>query len=160
MDFRSLIPFREYEKGEWSPFKELDRMRHSVLKDLEYDLFGGFPRRSMEWVTPRVDVSETDEAFIVSAELPGLDENDVEVELANQRLTIKGEKKIDREEKGKDYHRIERASGSFQRSIDVPYEASIDKVDATFKKGVLTISIPKPKQEKVKVKKITVKSGD
>ncbi len=135
-------------------------MRHSLLKDLECDLLGGFPRFSMEWARPRMDVSETDDTFTVTAELPGLDEKDIEVALANQRLTIKGKKKLDREEKGRDYHRIERASGSFQRSIYVPFEASSDKVDATFKKGVLTINIPKPKQEKVNVKKITVKKGD
>ena len=95
-------------------------------------------------MAPRVDVSETDTELKIEAELPGIDEKDVEVVLSDGRLTIKGEKKQEKEEKKKDYHMVERSYGSFARSIVLPFEADPDKVKATFAKGVLTVTVPKP----------------
>jgi HSP20 family protein len=95
----------------------------------------------------------------VTAELPGLDEKDVEVVLRDDLLTIKGEKKSEREEKKKDYHLVERSFGSFSRTIHLPFEAASDAVKASFTKGVLKITINKPTEIKDKTVKIPVKSA-
>jgi HSP20 family protein len=110
-------------------------------------------------LAPTIDVSETDDAIEVSAELPGIDERDVNVEVADNMLTIKGEKKVEKEEKEKDYHLMERSYGSFQRTVPLPYEIDADRIAAKFTKGVLTVTMPKPPQAKEKVKKVTVMNG-
>lgn len=110
-------------------------------------------------LSPAIDVSETDDTIEVSAELPGIEEKDVDVEVADNVLTIKGEKKSEKEEKEKDYHLIERSYGAFQRTVPLPYDIDPDKVTAKFTKGVLTVTMPKPAQAKEKVKKIKVVNG-
>lgn len=108
-------------------------------------------------VAARLDVAETDDALIVTAELPGMDEKNVDVTLSGDMLTIKGEKQEAREEKKKDYHLRERSWGAFERRIDVPFHAEPDKVQASFKKGVLTVTVPKPAEAKTQTKKIAIK---
>ena len=108
---------------------------------------------------PTVDVSETDKAYEITAELPGMDEKNVEVKLANGLLTIKGEKQDEKEEKKKDYHMRERSYGSFERSFQVPDGVDADKIEANFKKGVLTVILPKSAEAQKAEKKITVKSA-
>jgi HSP20 family protein len=130
------------------------------------DFFGGFSlspwapleRGVPQVFTPRVDVSETDTEIKVSAELPGMEEKDIDVSLTRDTLTIKGEKKEESEEKGKDYYRMERSYGSFTRSIPLPVEVNTDKVEATFKKGVLDITLPKTAKAIGETKKVAVKS--
>ena len=107
---------------------------------------------------PRLDVSETDNELEISAELPGLDEKDIDVSLTKNVLTIMGEKKMEKEEKKKDFYRRERSYGYFKRNIPLPMDVDTDKVDATFKKGVLTIRLPKTGEAKKEVRKIAVKS--
>jgi HSP20 family protein len=109
-------------------------------------------------LAPRIDVSESDSEIEIKADLPGVEEKDVEVTLSGDVLTIKGEKKQEREEKKKDYHLVERSYGSFQRTLRVPFEVDPAKVKASFDKGVLTVSLPKPPQVKEQVKKIAVQS--
>ncbi len=92
---------------------------------------------------PHIDVSENEKALIVSAELPGLEEKDVEVSLANNLLTISGEKKQEKEEKDENYYRAERTYGSFSRSVAIPCPIETDKAEAVFKNGVLTVTLPK-----------------
>ena len=108
---------------------------------------------------PTVDISETDKAYEITAELPGMDEKNVEVKLANGLLTIKGEKQDEKEEKKKDYHMRERSYGSFERSFQVPDGVNADKIEANFKKGVLTVILPKSAEAQKAEKKITVKSA-
>jgi HSP20 family protein len=112
-----------------------------------------------EWAAfdPRVDVVETDQEVKVTAELPGLDAEDVDVTVSHNVLTLKGEKKDEHEEEGEGYYRSERSYGSFQRSIALPGTAETDQAEATFDKGVLTITFPKAAVETDK-KQITVKS--
>jgi HSP20 family protein len=105
----------------------------------------------------KVVVSETGEALTVAMELPGLDEKQVDVTLDRDMLVINGEKKEEREDKQKDYHLKERSWGSFERRIGVPFRADADKVQANFKNGVLTITVPKPAEAKAQVRKIEVK---
>jgi len=94
-------------------------------------------------VMPSIDVRETETEFVVEAELPGMDEKDVSVTLNNGILTLKGEKKSEREEKKDDYHLTERSYGSFQRSFQVADTVDADKVKAAFEKGVLKVTLPK-----------------
>jgi len=106
--------------------------------------------------TPAFDVSETENALIVRAEIPGMDKKDIDIHLTDGLLTIKGEKRHEREDKEKNYHRIERSYGAFSRTMRLPFDVEIDKVDATYKDGVLKVTLPK--SERARVKKIEVKS--
>ena len=119
-----------------------------------------FGRGEQGWAaTPKVDVTETDKAYEIGAELPGMDEKNIEVKVANGVLTIQGEKQEEKEEKNKDYHLRERSFGSFQRSFQVPDDVDIDKIQCSFKKGLLTVTLPKTAQAQKAAKKIEVKAG-
>jgi HSP20 family protein len=109
--------------------------------------------------SPRVDVSETDNDIRVTAELPGLDEKDIEVSVTRDALTIRGEKKEEKETRKEGYFHTERYFGSFTRTVPLPREVVTDKAEATFKKGVLTISLPKTEQVKSETRKVQVKAG-
>jgi len=158
MDFKSLMPFGRRELAE-DPFtairREMDRMFEEMTKSFSLVR----PAFGMGLLAPRVDMRETDTAVEVQAELPGVTEKDVEVQLADGVLTIKGEKKQEREEKEKGYYLMERAYGSFLRQIPIPVEVEEDKVEAKFDKGVLTIILPKKPSAEAKAKKIEIKSG-
>lgn len=100
--------------------------------------------RDLNWAsTPAVDIVEKDKAYEVTAELPGMDEKNIEVKVANGTLCIKGEKEEDKEDKRKDYHLSERRYGSFERRFQIPEGVDADKIEAKFSKGVLTVSLPK-----------------
>ena len=128
--------------------------------------FEDFSRRSplaglgSDVLAPRIDIAESKDAIDLTAELPGVDEKDVDVTLADGVLTIRGEKKAERDEKDKDknWHVVERSYGSFSRTISLPFDPDSAKVEAKFEKGVLHIHLPKPaevakKQQKIEVKK-------
>ena len=103
---------------------------------------------------PAVDIQETDEAYVVSAELPGLKKDDVEVTLENNLLTLSGHREFEGKTEENNYHRIERSYGSFSRSFTVPHEVDADNVNASFQAGVLTVSVPTPAP--AQTKKITI----
>ena len=107
-------------------------------------------------IMPKVDVSETEEGYEIQAELPGLDEKDVGITVSDGVLTIKGEKKAEREEKKKDYHLTERSYGMVQRSFELPDSVDADKISAKYAKGVLSVSLPKSKESKSKERKIAI----
>lgn len=160
---RSLLPFSfgntTPARGQQDdPFSTLHRQIDRLFED-----FGRWP--SLEAfgsaaTTPRINVSETDQAIEVEAELPGLDEKDVEVVLNEDVLTIKGEKKAEREEKKKDFHVMERSYGSFSRSIRLPYDIDPNAINAQFNKGLLKVTLPKPAEVKQKTVKIPIKNGN
>jgi HSP20 family protein len=106
--------------------------------------------------SPAVDIVENDDDIVVKAEIPGMEQKDLDVNLSGDVLTIKGEKKAEHEEKGDNFHRIERSYGSFSRSIALPCEVQEDKVEATYKHGVLSLKLPKTETCKKKSVKITV----
>ena len=141
--------FDDFDGGMWrSPFR-----RHFF--DIE-------PLRRAEaafGAVPAVDVTETDKAYEITAELAGMDEKNVEVRLANGVLTIKGEKQDEKEEKKKDYYVRERSFGSFERTFQVPDGVDADKIEANFKKGVLTVTLPKSTEAQKSEKKIAVKAA-
>ena len=142
----------------WRPFgalgstrKELDSFWNRFFR--ETPATGAFTE---EWL-PSVDISETNKNFIVKAELPGLDAKDVSVSLSGDLLIIKGEKKREEEEKDEHHHYVERYSGSFQRSFQLPTSVKGDNVEATFDKGVLKVTIPKAEEAEKKEIEIKVK---
>jgi HSP20 family protein len=141
--------FEDFDRGVWrSPF------RGSIL-DIE-----PLWKRELAWSgAPAVDIVEKDTAYEVTAELPGLDEKNIEVKLINGGLTIKGEKQEEKEEKKKDYYLHERHFGSFERCFRVPDGVDADKIEASFKKGVLTVTLPKKPEALKPEKKITVKAA-
>ena len=108
---------------------------------------------------PAVDIEEKDSTYEITAELPGMEEKDVEVTLSNGGLLIKGEKKAEKEEKKKNYYLSERSYGSFERYFGLPEDVDADKIAAGFKNGVLTVTLPKLAQVKTVEKKIAIKSN-
>jgi len=109
------------------------------------------------WV-PAMDLVETDDSFVLKADLPGLDENDVKIEVEDGVLTVSGERKAEHEEKREGYYRVERAFGSFGRALTLPDGVDPEAVSANFDKGVLAIRIPKPEDRKPR--KVAIKVGD
>ena len=103
-----------------------------------------------------VDISDTDNEIRLTAELPGVNREDLEVSVSNDRLTIRGEKKKQQEKSDQDYYRLERYYGSFQRNIPLPYEVDSDQVDASFKDGILAVVLRKTKAEQEKIKRIQI----
>ncbi len=147
---------------EWAPFESLRREIDRLFDDwrLPSRVLGfEVPRvsRAVWQVAPMMDVMEKEDAYEITAELPGLDEKDVEIKLSNHTLTIKGEKTEQKEDKQTDYHLSERRYGSFQRSFRVPDGVDADKIDANFTTGVLTVKLPKTAEAKAE-KKIAVKA--
>ena len=141
--------FDDFEWGSWrSPFRR-------ALFDVE-----PFLRGEVTWgKVPAIDVAETATTYEVTAELPGLDEKNIEVKFSDGTLTIRGEKKEEKEEKKKDYYLSERHYGSFQRSFSVPEDVDAEKIEATFKNGVLAVTLPKTGEAQKNVKKIEVKKA-
>jgi HSP20 family protein len=163
MSFRELTPFR---RSPLAPRGESDNV-FSWRRDLDRvfdDMFKNFGQLPSVWgsgaAAPSIDVKEGKDGIEVTAELPGVDEKDVEVELVDDLLTIRGEKKAERneEDKEKGYHVQERSYGSFQRSIRLPFRAESDKVTAEFKKGILKISCPRPAGATATGRKIDIKA--
>ena len=124
-----------------------------------FDIEPAWRTQSVMSAMPAVDVTETDKAYEINAELPSMDEKNIEVKVADDVLTIKGEKREEKEEKNKDYYLSERSFGSFQRSFQVPNGVDTDKIEASFKNGVLTVTLPKSTEAQKAEKKITVKAA-
>ena len=144
---------------QWRPFREVTRLRNEM--DRLWDEYFGPGRRAFQpmeetWL-PAVDVAETGDKVTVKAEIPGMEAKDIEISMVGDTLTIKGEKKAEREEKDENYHMVERSYGSFSRAMKLPAAVAADKVEATYKNGVLTVVLPK--KEEVKPKAIEIKAG-
>ena len=116
--------------------------------------FAGFPSREL---MPSMDLSETDKEIEITAELPGLEEKDIQLNVADNVLTVRGEKKNEREETKKDYHLVERSYGSFTRSVQLPDGVNADNIKAVMSKGVLKVTVPKPAP--AQTKKIDIKAA-
>ena len=160
MSIRSLLPIRRdgnAARFEPHPFATLQR----EIDRLFDDFTRGFPSFGVATtdLAPTMDVSETDKEIEITAELPGLEEKDVQVNVADNVLTIRGEKKAEKEEKDKNYHFSERSYGSFQRAFELPASVDRNKIAADFSKGVLTLTLPKTAEAQTQAKKIEVKSS-
>jgi HSP20 family protein len=162
MSLRELIPFTKksvpVKRDLENPFSllrhDMDTLFNDFFRGVEMEPF--FGRHDARFI-PNVDITESEKEIRVSAELPGMNEKDIDITLNHDSLTIKGEKKEEKEDKGKDYYRMERTYGTFCRTIPVPVEIETDKVNAHYRKGILTITIPKSAKALEEKKKITVK---
>jgi HSP20 family protein len=153
---------------DWQPFEALRNQVDRMFQDfqtgfLQAPLFRPFSDLESFWrrdlgfnVTPAMDIVEKDGAFEVTAELPGLDAKNIDVQLANGMLTIKGEKQEEKEEKTKGRYVSERRYGSFQRTLQVPAGVDADKIEASYKSGVLTVTLPKSPEAQKQQKSIPV----
>lgn len=152
MRIRELVPWRSRERDQLSrknssdPFTtlqlEMSRLFDTFLNGFDVGPFGKSGIGELSGM-PKIDVSETNDAVHVTAELPGMKEEDVEVTLSDGSLVIQGEKRAESEQKDKNYHRVERSYGTFRRSIPLPADVDEKQVDASFQHGVLTIVLPK-----------------
>jgi len=170
----SRMPVRNEGKGpdrpaEWRPFESLRREVDRLFEDFQVGSWrspfaGGLFDIPPIWrgetgKAPAVDVVDTDKAYEITAELPGMNESDIDVKFSDGTLTIKGEKRDEKEEKKKGYYLSERRYGSFQRSFGVPDGVDVDKIEANFKNGVLTVTLPKTPQAQTSEKKISIKKA-
>jgi HSP20 family protein len=156
MELKSFLPTVFSGKPERDPFRALQRQIDQVFSDFGRDV------PSVGWLSNgnlnlAVDVAETDKSIEVTTEIPGVEEKDIAVTLSGDVLTIKAEKKTEKEEKGKDYHRSERSYGMFERSMELPFKAESSKVEAKYDKGVLRVTIAKPAEVQTLTQKIPVK---
>lgn len=157
---QTLRPFESLRREVDRLFDEFDGgFWRSPFRSRFFDLAPFRRAEATTAATPAVDVSETEKAYEITAEMPGMDEKNVEVKVANGVLTIKGEKQEDREEKKKDYYMRERSFGSFERNFQVPEGVEIDKIEANFKNGLLSVTLPKSASAQKAEKKITVKTS-
>jgi len=168
VDFKALVPWRDKSQTPapredyHDPFltfrREVDRMFD--------DFFSGFGRRAIgapfgSWgaPTPSMDLTENDKEIVVTAEMPGLDQEDFEVTVSGDLLTLKGEKKAEHEHRNGDAYYMERRFGSFSRSVRLPFEVKDEKVDARYEKGLLTIRLPKPADMQHQARRIEVRTA-
>jgi HSP20 family protein len=173
-DIEPKAPAKTEEKAEraalpaaWRPFESLRHEIDRLFEDFDRG-FWRFPsprlfdiepfwRRGV--TAPAVDIVEREKDYQITAELPGMEEKDIELKVADDVMTIKGEKKEEREEKKKEYHLTERRYGAFRRSFSLPAGVDADKIEASFKKGVLTVTMPK-KPEAIKAeRKVEIKAS-
>lgn len=156
--------------AEWRPFEGLRREVDRLFEDFQLGAWRSpFGRNAFDiqpfwrgdlWSrTPAVDFVDKENAYELSAELPGMDENSIDVKFSDGTLTIKGEKRDEREEKKKNFYLAERRYGSFQRSFSIPDGVDAARIEATFKNGVLTVTLPKTLQARKNEKRIPVKQA-
>jgi HSP20 family protein len=151
--------------AEWRPFDGLRNQVDRLFRDFEtgflqtpfYRDIDNFLHRDLGFaVTPAIDIVEKDNAYKVTAELPGLDAKNIDLQLADGVLTIKGEKTEEKEEKTKDRYVSERRYGSFRRSLQVPTSVDADKIEASYKSGILTVTLPKSGEAQKQQKTIPI----
>jgi HSP20 family protein len=146
-----------------APLQSLHREIDKVFNDFSRNFgFPGLTPANGEpgaFFSPSMDVIENDKALEVTTELPGVSEQDIDVTIVDNVLTIRGEKKAEKKEEKDDYRMVERSYGSFKRSLRLPFEVAADKIDAQFKDGILKVVLPKPPEAEAKTQKVVIKSA-
>lgn len=136
----------------WDPFREMDALQETMTRLLEDTL--PTPPKEEELNSaifyPAVDIHEGDKAIAIKAELPGIKKDDVHIDVHDGVITLKGERKFEKEDNKENYHRIERSYGSFFRSFTLPSTVDVEKINATYKDGILEVTIPKTEEAKPK----------
>ena len=155
----TLVRWDPFKTG-WNPLKDRDELESRLATIFGHRASTGNGSKEAltvaEW-SPLVDITEDEKGYLIKAELPDMKKEDVRLTVENDVLAISGERKFEKEEKGRKYHRIERAYGSFVRSFSLPEDADGSKVTADFKDGMLQVHLPK--SEKAKPKAIEIKVG-
>ena len=165
MTLNELLPLRyrrEVRQNDLSsPFSALHRQMNRLFDDFFGDLVlqPGEGRVFQTAFLPRINVKDTGQEIEISAELPGMEQKDVELVLEDSILTLRGEKKMQQEEKKENYYHLESGYGTFQRSVALPAEVDESKAEAHFKNGILTVRVPKTEPERAKKQKIEIKNG-
>jgi HSP20 family protein len=164
----SELPVRRDREGVYgnlgSLHEEVDRLFDEAFRSFGLpSLFRGSPAGAPSspgaMLRPSVDISATKKEYALSVEVPGIEEKDIQIELSGTTLTIRGEKRQEQEEKERDFYRIERSYGSFQRVLSLPDDADSDGIKAKFKNGVLTIRLPRKSEHQKDAKLISVEKG-
>lgn len=174
-DIETKVPAKTEEKAAdraatpavWRPFESLRREIDRLFDDFDRapwrlptrSLFDVEPFWRRGITAPAIDMAEREKDYLLTAELPGMEEKDIELKVTNDVLTIKGEKKEEKDEKKQDYHLSERRYGAFQRAFSLPDGVDVDKIEASFKKGVLTVTLPKKPEAIKPERKVEVKAG-
>jgi HSP20 family protein len=183
MDIKKLAPwnwFKKEQEGNILPIRrqdtqtkyadpftqirqEIDKVFDSAFKGLGFPSIGSgrelSPIAQTDWLKPTLDIGASDKEYTVSVELPGVNEKEIQIELVNDTLKIKGEKKQQKEEKERNYYRMERSYGSFQRTLSLPEDADQDDIKAVYKNGVMNITIPRKAALKTEAKQIEIKTS-
>ena len=141
----------------WDPFREMEDVFGRYARALSWPRIGNQEGMTTGDWAPRVDIAETDKEFTIKAEIPDVKKEDVKVAVDNGVLTIRGERKQEKEEKDKKFHRVERFYGSFTRSFTLPDNVDESKIEAVFKDGMLNLQIPKTKEGRPKALEVKVK---
>jgi len=167
MDIKNLVPSiwrrsdRALRQTEENPFyglqREMNRAFDDFFNGFSLSPFGAAEGRFGSFI-PSLDMSESDKELNIQVELPGMDEKDVEVFLTEDALTIRGEKREEKEDKGKDYYHMERTYGSFNRVVALPQGVDTEHVEARFKNGILLLTLPKTEPAKTRGNKIPIKA--
>ena len=173
MSLKQMSPWRWGGLRGWKeedrPFESFFERMNSLHKEMDL-LFKGFwdnadlpsmtgPNWEFAKLNPLLDETEDEKAYHVKIELPGMDKEDVDISLSDGMLIIRGEKKQEEDEKGKDYYRSERMFGAFRRALPIPVEVDDSKIEASFDKGVLNIELPKSAEAQKKIKHIDIKAA-
>ncbi len=146
------------ELVKWRPRKDVLSVHDELDRAMDRLLRGWVPANSyagLDW-SPSVDIAESDDRFVVKAEVPGVDKDDIEISLVDGNLVIQGEKKQESEEEGRNFYRVERSYGSFKRVFALPARVDMDQVKASYEDGVLSVVIPKSgeaKSKKIRIEK-------
>ncbi|EKV31555.1 putative molecular chaperone small heat shock protein, hsp20 family [Caenispirillum salinarum AK4] len=165
LDLRTLVPWAggrhvsSPATRDTDPFTAFRREMDRLFDDAFSGRWAAPTLTAAGTMVPRMDVEETETDIIVSMELPGVDEKDLAIDLTGDMLTVKGEKKEEKESKEEGRHVVERTYGSFARSIRLPYNVDAEAVDATVDKGVLTLKVRKPAEARSEPKRIAIKGG-
>jgi HSP20 family protein len=165
-----MLPIRRRESNASysDPFleirQEIDRIFDNAFRGFGFPSIGfgreRNPATQSNWLKPTLDIAASDQEYSISVELPGVDEKEVQLELDNDTLKIKGDKRQEKEKKEKNYYRMERSYGSFQRTLSLPEDADQDKINAVYKKGIMEITIPRKAIPKTEVKQIEIKTSE
>jgi len=155
---RGMIPWRPFaELGRWE--SEMERRFANLLGGRMQSLFNDRSGAELSIGEPAIDLYEEKDQIVIKAELPGMSKDDIQISLQDNVLVIRGEKKKEDQDEGKDYYRSERVYGAFIRTLPLPAEIDPDRIDAKFKNGVLEIRLPKSEAAKKKQIKINVTDG-
>ena len=140
----------------WDPFREMSKVQDQVNRFFEDSFLRRGSESSLSLWAPEVDIHETQDALVLEADLPGLEDKDLDIRVENNMLTIRGERKFEKKVSEENYLRVERSYGSFCRSFSLPHTVNTDQIQANYRNGVLTVRLPKREEAKPKQIKVSV----